>query len=204
MECLRNEGKLSKAWLNRWEWCRSANRREPQSVQREHRVGKQMMPHRCERGAPRKALGQSRATQNDCAEEKQKNPEGKRAPAKPEAVKRSALTMAAFGHDGERGMRESGISTTRSRNWMVLLQRLVMRTPQGKTLKSALVGCLRGSKEVGDTGKKVGFPKHAIKGRPNSLWRIPMMFRQLRTEAALKWRAKKAAYSSKWSGWTGV
>ena len=37
-----------------------------------------------------------------------------------------------------------------------------MRTPQGKILKSALVGCLRGSKEVGDTGKKVGFPKHAI------------------------------------------
>ena len=70
------------------------------------------------------------------------------------AVKRKAFLMAAVRHSLERGMQRSGISTIRSRNCMVLLQRIVMRTPQGKILKSALVNCLRGSNDEVDTGNK--------------------------------------------------
>ena len=70
------------------------------------------------------------------------------------AVKRKAFPMAAVRHSLERGMQRSGISTIRSRNCMVLLQRIVMSTPQGKILKSALVNCLRGSNNEVDTGNK--------------------------------------------------
>ena len=65
--------------------------------------------------------------------------------------------MAAVGHNGERGMWGSGISRTCSRIWMVLLKKISMRASQGKILKSALVSCSRGSKEVGDTGKRWDF-----------------------------------------------
>ena len=70
------------------------------------------------------------------------------------AVKRKAFLMAAVRHSLERGMQRSEISTIRSRNCMVLLQRKVMRTPQRKILKSALVNCLRGSNDEIDTGNK--------------------------------------------------
>ena len=70
------------------------------------------------------------------------------------AVKRKAFLMAAVRHSLERGMQGSGIYTIRSRNCMVLLQRLVMSTPQGKISKSALVNCLRGSNDEIDTGNK--------------------------------------------------
>ena len=62
--------------------------------------------------------------------------------------------MAAVRHSLERGMQGSGISTIRSRNCMVLLQRIVMSTPPGKILKSALVNYLRGSNDEVDSGHK--------------------------------------------------
>ena len=70
------------------------------------------------------------------------------------AVKRKAFLMAADRQSLERGIQGSGISTIRSRNCMVLLQRVVMSTPQGKILKSALVNCLGGSNDEVDTGSK--------------------------------------------------
>ena len=50
------------------------------------------------------------------------------------------------------------ISTTRSRNWIVLLQRIVTSVPQWNNLKSVL-SCLEGLKSVAFVGSKCNFQK---------------------------------------------
>ena len=62
--------------------------------------------------------------------------------------------MAAVRHSLERGMQGSGISTIHLRNFMVFLQGIVMSTPPGKILKSALVNCLCRLNEEVDKGNK--------------------------------------------------
>ena len=81
-------------------------------------------------------------------------------------VKDNAWLVAVTGQSLLRGIQGMGISTSLSRNWIVLLHRIVISIPHEYTLKSALVSCLLGSNLLADKGNKCDFrniPKKATK-----------------------------------------
>ena len=65
--------------------------------------------------------------------------------------------IAVVGHNLLPGMQGSGMSTTLSLNWMVLLHRMVTSVPQEKNRKSVLVSCLDGSNFLADIGSRWDF-----------------------------------------------
>ena len=80
----------------------------------------------------------------------------------------NARWMAVTGQRGEPGIRGKGSCTTRSRNCMVLLHRIVMRTPQGKNCKSERRSCCEGSKEWAERARRwLSLASH--KRKPNIL-----------------------------------
>ena len=69
-------------------------------------------------------------------------------------IKCIALLTAVTGLREESGINERGRRTTRSRNWIVLLQRIVTKRPQGKNVKSESKRCWEGSKERPDLTRR--------------------------------------------------
>ena len=65
--------------------------------------------------------------------------------------------IAWYGHKGDPGTRGRGMTTTRSRNWIVLLHLTVGSTPQVNSLKSENWNCLLGSNVLLDRGSKCDF-----------------------------------------------
>ena len=72
----------------------------------------------------------------------------------PGAVKRKAWPIADVGQTEEPGMSGRGISTTLSRNWIVLLHLIVISVTQGHIVKLPLVNCFLELNRWGAVGSK--------------------------------------------------
>ena len=72
----------------------------------------------------------------------------------PGAVKRKAWPIADMGQTEEPGMSGRGISTTLSRNWIVLLHLIVISVTQGHIVKLPLVNCFLELNRWGAVGSK--------------------------------------------------